>query len=414
MNNSVKAFIKTQLPPSWINAARNLKALKDNTKSIKLLTEKKTEFSKEAFPVGINLIGSLSQESGLGQGCRLLAETIEKTEIPHAFIDFEVTQGGDYSNKEFCSRYVKRPVYGVNVFQVNMHEFARAYHAIPQKDWKRHYNIAFWSWENEEFPKTWIPLLHLLDEVWTPADFDSNAIRSITKKPVRTVPYHVTVPVDAGLKRSDFGLPDNQFLFLMLFDYNSVSERKNPMGVIRAFRAAFKRHPQGAGLVIKITNADQRMIQRIKEVMQGYEVYFVNEMLSKKALNALIQCVDVYVSLHRAEGYGLVLAEAMALGVPTIATGYSANTEFQNSKNSCLVRYSLKRIGKDIFPYKKDYLWAEPDIRDAAHYMRKLRYDPDYYESIREQALNFMSDEERAEIPVTIIREAVKEIYDTH
>jgi glycosyltransferase involved in cell wall biosynthesis len=411
IKQTIKNLIKASLPAGAMNAYRSFKALLGRKYISRMGAEPKIPFDKTAFPRGINLFGSFSQNSGLGQGCRLLAREIERSGVPHTFIDYAASSGLNHDNHEFDGKYGTSCRYGVNVFQINMHEMARAFCAMNRNIWRRHYNIAFWSWENEEFPEEWIPMLSQLDEIWTPAEYDCISLRKVTARPVRSIPYIVDAPYDETADRKFFRLPENQFLFLMLFDYNSISERKNPFGAIRAFKDAFRPDAYEAGLVIKIANGSRQVLKEIDSVMKGYDVYFVNESLPKNRVNALIRCCDAYVSLHRAEGFGLVLAEAMLLGVPTIATAYSANTEFQDSSRACLVKYHLQKIGKNIYPYKKDYLWAEPDIHEAAEYMKKLRYDRAYYAAIRKNAADYMHDEERVKIPVQKIRAYLNEIY---
>ena len=111
------------------------------------------------------------------------------------------------------------------------------------------YNIGYWLWELEEFPKEWLPAFHLLDEVWTPSEFISQNLRKYTDKPVYTLPYSVTAPADAAYDRDYFHLPKDRFLFLMMYDSGSGMVRKNPLGAIEAFKQAFDRGNKQVGLV---------------------------------------------------------------------------------------------------------------------------------------------------------------------
>ena len=343
------------------------------------------EYDKEKYPFGINLIGSFSQDSGLGQSCRLVAKLIEKADIPHSFIDFTLNDELVGNNKEFHNKLSNEYKYGINLLHINMHEFDRSFLKMGKDKFDYHYNIAYWLWEMNEFPEEWIPLINVLDEIWTPSEFVSEAIRKVTDKPVRTIPYLVEAPYEDKYDRKYFELPEDKFLYLMLFDSNSISERKNPKGVVKAFKEAFPNKDQEVGLAIKIGNAKEKELEELKKELEGYNTYFIDSRLSKVEVNSLVRDVDVYVSLHRAEGYGLVLAEAMLLGTPTVATNYSANIEFQNKENSCLVDYKLIKVGKDIYPYKKEYLWADPDITQASEYMKRLYIDKDFYNSILEK-----------------------------
>ena len=408
MNQNVKKVIKKVIPVNWIRLIRAQMEKQDVRRMGKVSIDPPV---RETYPMGINLIGSFSQDSGLGQSCRLVAKELDRSKIPHAFIDFNPSEGLSGNNREFAGRYSTEYTYGINLFHINMHEFYRAWMMLGKDTFDGHYNIAYWLWEMQEFPKEWIPMINILDEIWTPAEFVSEAIRKVTDKPVYTIPYTVEAPYDETLDRVHFGLAEDRFLFLMLFDSNSISERKNPYGVIEAYKKAFTA-ADPVGLVIKIGNADERELQALKAVLAGYHVTFVREMLPKEEVNSLIRCCDVYVSLHRSEGYGLVLAESMMMGVPTIATDYSANTEFQSTDTACLIPYTMQRIGRDLYPYKKNYFWAVPDTDKAAEAMRRLYEDAEFRERIRNNAWAYMHAEEQVTEPVEKIEARTEEIYE--
>ena len=403
--------IKSVIPE---NVLRRIRALINNRKINKMAKMEKIPFSKDIYDKGVNLIGMFGPDSGLGQSCRLVAKEIMRTDIPVNIInhfnysylpqlnhDFEKYYSSDFSN-------------GINIFHSNMQELFMTYFQLGKEKWDKHYNIAFWLWEMQEFPEEWVPMINQLDEIWTPAEFVSNAVRKVTDKPVYTIPYAVEAPSDKRYDREYFHLPKDKFLFLMLFDRKSITERKNPLGVIWAFKKAFSKGDDSVGLVVKIGNAREQEIEEVRTALEGYNVYFVEGMLDKVVVNSLIQCADVYVSLHRAEGFGLVLAEAMLLKTATIATNYSANTEFQSKDTSCLVDYKLIPVGKDIYPYKKEYLWADPDVDQAADYMKKLYDDENFRHTIVENAYKMMTNEEHILNPSKRIEERVRSIYESN
>ena len=409
MDKKIKNAIKKVIPE---NVIRLLRAKINQHKINRMGEDIKVDFSKKSYPIGVNLIGMFSQDSGLGQSVRLVAHEIEKTNIPHGFIDFYAYPEMPKNNHEFDGKYTDSFKYGINVFHVNMQDLFKVYEMVKPDDWHGHYNIAFWLWEMEEFPAQWIPMINQLDEIWTPAEYVSRAIRKVTTKPVYTIPYIVEASYQEKYNRTYFSLPEDKFLFLMLFDSNSITERKNPMAAINAYKKAFSKDNQSVGLVIKIGNARDYEIAEIKEALVGYNVYFVNGMLPKIEVNSLLHCVDVYVSLHRSEGFGLVLAEAMLLKTPTIATNYSANTEFQNSSTSCLVNYRLIPVGQDIYPYQKEFCWADPNVDQAADYMKKLFFHKEFYEDIQKNAYLFMTDCQRKETSLNAVKGRIKEIYE--
>lgn len=392
MKQKIKNLIKAVVGPNNIRRFRDL--VNDRNRK-KMGSIKIEDYDPSAFPNGINLIGSFTQDSGLGQSCRLVAKLIEKTNIPHNFIDFTLLDELKGDNKEYTDKLSESYKYSINLFHINMHEFDRAFFKIGKDKFDKHYNIAYWLWEMQVFPKEWIPMINVLDEIWTPSEFVSESIRKVTDKPVKTIPYLVEAPYDERYDREYFKLPKDKFLYLMLFDSNSISERKNPKGVIKAFKYAFPNNGDNVGLVIKIGHAEDKELEALRRELNGYNIYFIKDNLSKIEVNSLVRDVDVYVSLHRAEGYGLVLAEAMLLGTPTIATNYSANIEFQNKENSCLVDYKLVPIGKYLYPYKKDYLWAEPNLKEASKYFKMIYEDKKQYEKIKNNGLKINEELEQ-------------------
>ena len=375
---TIKNTVKRIMPKPLFNAARSVL---QRWHVQKIAAIHPAPFEQEAFPKGINVAGYFQQESGLGQSSRLLAKGVEATGIPHTYLSADLE--GLTSDSSFTGKIETEFNYGVNLFCVNMGDFYEVLSRYDRSVFDKHYNIAFWLWELDTFPKEWIPYIDVLDEVWTPSEFVSDAIRKVTDKPVTTIPYAIEAPVDEQYDRKYFGLPEDKFLFLMMYDSNSIAERKNPMGVIEAFRKAFNKD-DNVGLVIKMTHGTKEEVEYLEKLLEGYPIYLMPGVRSKVEVNSLIKAVDVYVSLHRGEGFGLVPAEAMYLGTPVIATRYSATLDFQDDNCACLVDYELVPIGKDLGPYKKENHWADPNLDQAAEYMKKLYNDPDYYKKIRE------------------------------
>jgi len=364
------------------------------TKNFRKLHKLKLEpYQKGNYPVGVNLIGSICAETGLGQSCRLLANELKRSNYPMMIYNY--TQVGDFSqnDKSWDSEISEECRYSINVIHINPHELGVALMQLDRKIWNGRYNIGFWLWEMEEFPDEWMACLSYMDEIWTPSEFISSAIRKKTKKPVITIPYAIEAKADDTYGRKEFHLPEKKFLFLMMYDNNSISERKNPKGVIAAFQRAFSKKEKEVGLVIKVNSPDRKEMKNLKAQLKGYQnIYFITETLEKKKVNALIACVDVVVSLHRAEGFGLVLAEAMLLGTPTIATNWSSNTEFMNKEVACMVDYQLVKLEKEMGPFKKGQRWADADIGQASKFMRKLYQDKAYYCRISENAQRYIKD----------------------
>lgn len=364
---------------------------------------------------GVNLIGNIRGDSGLGQSCRLVADILLASGRKMTIKNYYVSSRYSMNNHNY-DKYIREDnPYNINIFHINAHECTNAFMDMGQKVWDGRYNIAYWLWELEEFPKEWVGCIDLFDEIWTPAEFISNCIRKYTNKPVNTIPYCVTAPIDESFDRKHFNLPEDKFLFLMMFDSESISERKNPKSVIEAFKMAFDKDEQNVGLIIKINEYKQKDVDYIHELLAGYDnVYIITETLSKVGVNSLIKAADVYVSLHRAEGFGLVMAEAMLVGTPTIATNWSANTEFMNKDVACMVGYELVTLESDIGPYKAGNYWAEPDISQAADYMKKLYEDKEYSGQLAEKAKKYADAVFNMERICAVANDRIEAIYATN
>jgi len=179
-----------------------------------------------------------------------------------------------------------------------------------------------------------------------------------------------------GMGRDYFGLPSDRFLFLTLFDMVSIFDRKNPLGTVEAFIRAFG-NDLSVQLIVKINNAEKRpdSLRLLKESIAGYPITIVDRTFQREETYGLINSCDCVVSLHRSEGFGLTLAEAMFLGKPVIATAYSGNMDFTRIGASFLVGYRLKAVGKNNEPYDEQCLWADPSIEQAAEQMRTVARD---------------------------------------
>lgn len=323
---------------------------------------------------GVNVAGYLRAELGVGENARLLIAGLEAGEIPHATITYSRTVS---RQKHPFERGSVPALYDTNVVCVNADQLANFRADAPELFSKR-YTIGLWAWELSRFPPSMHGAFELVDEVWVPSEFVRDAIAAETARPVRVVPLPVVAPDPPTLTRADVGLPD-EFSFLFSFDFLSVPERKNPCGLVDAFTRAFA-PSEGPVLVIKTINGDKSRseLERLRRRAGGRpDVLVVDEYLSAAERDALMALCDCYVSLHRSEGYGLTMAEAMAAARPVIATGYSGNTTFMDESNSLVVPYRLTEVPAGCDPYPVGAEWAEPDLDAAARLMRRVWERPD-------------------------------------
>lgn len=404
----LKPYLIKIIPLSYLSKAKKYYM---NRNTSKLKYEKIIPFEKEHYEDGVNLIGNIRGDSGLGQSCRLVARELNESRISVGVFEHHISDMFSMNDRSCDEMLIDAPKYNVNLFHINAHEFTISYMQLGKKVWDYRYNIAFWLWELEEFPEEWVGCIDILDEIWTPSEFVSEALRKVTDKPVITIPYHVEAPTDEKYDRKYFSLPENKFLFLMMYDSGSMMERKNPLGVLEAFKKAFSKDDQGVGLVIKLNGKKQEDIDKITEYLDGYtNVYFMTDILSKVEVNSLIADVDVFVSMHRAEGFGLVMAEAMLNRTPCIATNWSANTEFMNSSVACMLDYQLVSLQEDIGPFKKGKRWADPDVDQAAEFMKKLFEDTEFYRNMSEKAQEYITKKLGTQSITGLIEERLHEI----
>ena len=376
---------------------------------------RKTEIPKPyepgRYPDGINLYGLLRSEIGLSQGARLYARALEQGKIPHTLLNLDFMPELPQNDTTLDGRLTLENRYAVNVVHINPLEWRDACGTFPQKQFDRHYNIAVILWELETLPREWLEVFDYIDEVWAPSRFIAEAVGKATDKPVTVIPYGMEVPYDEQLTRADFGLEEDDFLVLMMFDSKSFAARKNPGAAIDAFREAYGENPDRVKLVIKINNPKEEDIAFVEEHIGGTAGYLlITERMDKARLNSLIRLCDVFISLHRAEGFGLVMAEAMALGTPAVATGWSANTEFMPEEAACPVRYRLVPVA-GAYQYDDDsQRWAEPDVQHAAEYLRRLRDDPAYYRQKAEAGRQYIRENLSVERCAEAMRKRTEEI----
>lgn len=383
---------------------KNLEAVLKNVEAF--------NFDKDKYPKGVNLIGPVRAQMGLGQSSRLLANEIDNTTLDYTIKDYMPDAGVNCGDHSWDAKITDELKYGVNIMHIEPLDLAFAYEGLGHNTWEGHYNIGFWLWELEEFPKNWIKGIKLVDEIWTPSEFTSECIRKVTDKPVLTIPYCVTAPVSDEYDRKYFDLPKDKFLFLAMYDTNSTMARKNPVGVIESFKKAFAPNDDSVGLVLKMNHPRQEDIAILKENLAGYNnVYLIDKTMAKVEVNSLIKCCDVFVSLHRAEGFGLVMAEAMLNGTTCIATNWSSNTEFMNEEVACMVDYTFTTLKKTQEPYKKGVRWADANTDTAAAFMKRLSADEAYYQELAVKGKAYIEQKLGMKQAVDAIEKRINEIY---
>lgn len=350
-------------------------------------------------PFGINVLGYLTSEKGVGEMGRSNLRVVEAAAIPH--VANLIVDTGSHNLETLPPAFSTDNPYAINLVAVNADQLP---HVMKTRRpyFKNRFTIGYWAWELSEFPKEWRPAFDCVDEVWTLSEFARDSIAASSPVPVRAV--HCSLDVNfqprQTFARSAFGIPDDLFVFLFYFDFHSFIERKNPVGLVQAFRSAFGSR-QDVQLLIKSSHSREHLdeLQLLQRAAGEANVRVFDEVLSRDAKFGLMMAADCYVSLHRSEGFGLTIAEAMWCGKPTIATDYSGNRDFMTAETSYPVPYRLVGIDRDHGPYRVGQKWAQPDLSYASDVMRHV-------EANREQAAE-MGRRARARVskvlsPVTI------------
>ena len=331
-------------------------------------------------PRGVNLVAYIRAEMGLGVAARGMASALSAAGIPFNVINLESGNYSRHTDRSWSHKEARRSGYDITIACVNPDNSFNLKTQVPVTILGDRYVISYWFWELPELPDEWLPAFEFTDEVWAGSNFIKDAVAAKSPVPVVRIPPVVQLGETKEISREVFGLPENRFLFLAMFDSASVLQRKNPLGVLRAFKNAFEGSDARVGLVMKFNNPNPRepLLQSVREEVAGWKnISLVDRIMDRAEVTSLIKTCDCFVSLHRSEGFGLGPAEAMSLGKPAIMTNWSGNTDYMTADNCLPVDYKLVKLGQDYGPYKANQHWAEPDLEQAAQSMKRIALDTD-------------------------------------
>ncbi|HYF28180.1 MAG TPA: glycosyltransferase [Baekduia sp.] len=327
---------------------------------------------------GVNVVGPFEAELGNGETARMLVAALDAAGVPCLPIGFVAS--ASRQGHAFPHATDPEALFPVSILCVNADQTPRFHARLGERFFAGRRTIGVWWWETTLLPPWLAESFAYVDEVWAGSAFVAEALRPAAgSTPVHQVDLPVRWPDAPALPRDALGLPDDRPVVLFSFDHNSVLDRKNPQGAIEAFRRAFPvPGPDGPVLLVKSINGDRHPAahDRVLQAAAGHPDVIVRDgYLDAADRDGLVAACDVYLSLHRAEGFGLTLAEALALGKPVIATGWSGSTEVLDEASGFPVRFVPRPVGPEQGPYPAEGVWAEPDLEHAAALLRDVLGD---------------------------------------
>ena len=340
-----------------------------------------------AAPIA-EVIGVLKAELGVGEAARRTAAALTAAGVPHRTTGWYAASLSRCSAPQPDSSLDLRGPSDIAIVNLNADVLEQLVDDLGATHLRGRHRVGVWFWEVEDFPEELWPAFDLVDEVWVATEFMQRAIGAVSPKPVVHMPIPLfPPPVDPLLTRADLGL-DERYTFLFVFDHFSILDRKNPLGLIEAYAEAFAPE-DGARLLIKTINAERHVLDHEALLLASAsrpDIDIRDGYLAPGEVGALLAGADCYVSLHRAEGLGLTIAESMALGKPAIVTDYAGSTDFVTPGIAYPVPYELIEVGSGNDPYDPGVRWADPDLGSAAKFMRHVFEHPDEAAAMGEQA----------------------------
>jgi glycosyltransferase involved in cell wall biosynthesis len=326
----------------------------------------------------VTVVGYLRTASGVGEVGRQTARALLAGGLAVEGCDVALNVSGARDDQSCADLLVDASSAPVQIFNINADQLplVRPHMAPRLRPDATRISIPFW--ELSRFPAAWLPELAAMHEIWAPSRFIAQALHDRLGDKAIYMPVAVELAPPAPMPRARFHLPPDRFLFFFAFDFLSFVERKNPAGLIAAFRQAFPRRGR-AGLVLKCMNGatvPDKLTRFRKDLADHPDIFLIDGTLSRTDTLALIASTDAVVSLHRSEGLGLLIAEAMLLGKPVIATDYSASRDLLSAATGYPVTFKLVPVRDGEYPFAEGQVWAEPDLSHAATLMRQLCDDP--------------------------------------
>lgn len=370
-------------------------------------------YSQVESPLKINIAGNFSASTGIGQSVRTLCKSLDNLKRPVAQAMWTLPSLYSCQAGFDCSSLLGNSIHeyaDVSIAVCNADSTLYLRKQIPQGFWNASRKVGYWVWETERLPESMLEGYDIYDEIWTPSEYSASAIRAVTNKAVYVVPH--SLPTEAFINancdkirnRIEAWKPGKSLRIGYFYDSKSYAQRKNPDGFLDLVETL-----QSEGIavesIIKVnspSHGDYRYETFISRAYQCGATVIYDDLLDSDIYNHYLE-LDFYVSLHRAEGFGLTCAEALSLGVMTVATSYSGNLDFMNSSNSILVPGKTYALSSDIGPYPDGTKWINPSVELAKMGILKCCNDETYAKSLMANALRMSREQLSAQSIGSII-----------
>ncbi|MBV9695233.1 MAG: glycosyltransferase [Alphaproteobacteria bacterium] len=333
----------------------------------------------EAGVQDVLLVGHAGRETGLGRNFAMLGRGLAAAGVALTTLDFAAA--GDVISGTAERWYRERRSDPIVVLAVNAEDAPDVFVKDRSNSLAQCYAAGFFLWEMSAIPAIQRLGVELMDEIWAPTRYVADIYAPF--KPAHVVGKGLFTGGEPFLQTPIKRAPNKPFRFVTVFDFDSSIERKNPLAAVLAFQQAFGR-AEDVELVVKTSNVDPRhwsnawgQWERLTaQTRDDPRIQLVGERYSNDEMIALVRGADCIVSLHRSEGFGYLMADAMAFGVPVIASGYSGNADFCDAETSYPVDFRLVDAPDGAARWRcTGAQWAEPDVAHAAAQLRAVRAD---------------------------------------
>ncbi|MFM0087606.1 glycosyltransferase family 4 protein [Paraburkholderia sediminicola] len=337
-----------------------------------------SNLAARTYPFGVNIIGFPQGILGLAEDARMMGHALELASVPRVFINAPIA-GPAKVDTTVTRLLAIDPKYRVSVFCLPPPEMMRlALEGGRKLIDSATYKVGAWPWELPQWPTAFGRVHQFVDEIWAQSRFVQTAFRKLGDTPVHHMPMAVDIPAPTQRVRERFGLPEDDFLFYLMFDGNSWLTRKNPLAGVQAFQKAFDASVSGVGLVIKGMNIRESdpIWKRIRDIAsRDLRIHIVSEKLTRQDSINFMASLDSYISLHRSEGFGRVIAEAMVLGQPVVVTNFSGNVDYCDAETAFLVDGELVPLRAGDYLFHEGQYWCDPDVEQAVQQIRRVFED---------------------------------------